>query len=345
MTDGRNPAFAVAVAAKEHLMHNARRSSTAVLAVTALALVISGCGGGKSSSGAAAVSAPTGKLSKGGASTPSNPSAAPASTSTSAGGASQMLMRVVNLYDPQKKAGPALDIYDAQLIGQKATPIATNLAYGGVSAYFKPRLGPNTTIAQLYALPAGEDPVAKKADAQQVATAQDDGSHPQLTWVLTADNSGAQEDTPLAGLSDTSWVEKGTNNGSKAPVAPPAPAGMGELLADTSAAPDHSAGLYLFVDDACDPPLNGDPAQKGLPQIFAADGRAPVSSFAVFATSPGTHQVSVVPWASAIQPTCAQLTAKQGTTSVDVSGGQQIETFVYGTSDTDLHLAVAPIQS
>ena len=341
MTDGRNPASAVAVAAKEIVMHNARRSSTAVLAVTALALVISGCGGGKSSSGAAAVSVPTGKSSTGGASTPSNPSAAPAST----GGTSQMSMRVVNLYDPQKKAGPALDIYDAQLIGQKATPIATNLAYGGVSAYFKPHLEPNTTIAQLYALPAGEDPVAKKADAQQVGTAQDDGSHPQLTWVLTADNSGAQGDIPLAGLSDTSWVEKGTNNGSKAPVAPPAPAGKGELLADTAAAPNPSTGLYLMIDDACDPPLNGDPAEKGLPQIFAADGRAPVSSFAVFATSPGTHQVSVVPWTSSIQPTCAQLTAKQGTTSVDVGGGQQIETFVYGTSDTDLHLAVAPIQS
>ncbi len=317
-------------------MHNARRSSTAVLAVAALALVISGCGGGKGSSGPAAVSVPAGK-SSGGASTPS---AAPAST----GGTSQMLMRVVNLYDPQKKAGPALDIYDAQLIGQKATPIVTNVAYGGVSAYFKPRLVPNSTIASLYALPAGDDPVAKKADAQQVATAQDDGSHPQLTWVLTADNSGAQADSPLAGLSDTSWVEKGTNNGSKAPVAPPAPAGKGELLADTSANPAPSTGLFLMIDDACDPPLNGDPADKGIPHIFAADGQAPVSSFALFATSPGTHQVSVVAWTSSIQPTCAQLTARQGTTSVDVSGGQQIETFVYGTSDTDLHLAVAPIQ-
>jgi hypothetical protein len=316
------------------------RSAKAVLAVTALALVTSGCGGGKSSSGPTAVSVPTGKASKGAASTPSNlPSAAPPST----GGTSQMSMRVVNLFDPNKKAGPALDIYDVQLTGQKATPIETNLAYGGVSAYFKPHLEPNTTIATLYALPAGEDPVAKKADERQVGAAQDDGSHPQLTWVLSGDDSGLQENIPLDGLSNTSWVEKGTNNGSKSPVAPPAPAGKGELLADTSATPDPSTELYLMIDDSCDPALNGDPADKGIPHIFAADGQAPDSSFALFATSPGTHQVSVVAGTSDVQPTCAQLTAKQGTTIVAVSAGQQIMTFVYGTSDTDLHLAVAPI--
>jgi hypothetical protein len=43
-------------------------------------------------------------------------------------------------------------------------------------------------------------------------------------------------------------------------------------------------------------------------------------------------------------PTCAQLTQKQGTTSVDIAAGQQVEAYVYGTSSTDLHLAAALIQ-
>ena len=40
----------------------------------------------------------------------------------------------------------------------------------------------------------------------------------------------------------------------------------------------------------------------------------------------------------------AQLTAKQGQSGVDVTEGQQSIVFVYGTSATDLHLAVGPIQ-
>jgi hypothetical protein len=83
-----------------------------------------------------------------------------------------MRMRVVNLFAPNKATGPALDIYDAQLNGQKATPVATNVAYGSVSAYFAPHQEPNSSVVQLYALPAGEDPVAKKADAQNMGGAR-----------------------------------------------------------------------------------------------------------------------------------------------------------------------------
>ena len=36
--------------------------------------------------------------------------------------------------------------------------------------------------------------------------------------------------------------------------------------------------------------------------------------------------------------------ARQGTVSVDVAAGQQVEAYVYGTSATDLHLALAPLQ-
>jgi hypothetical protein len=319
-------------------MNTARRSGTAVLAATTLALMVSGCSSSKASTANVGDSAPQGATSSGGA---GGPSSEPAST----GSTSQMLMRVVNLYTPEKKAGPALDVYDVQLTGQKATPIATNVAYGGVSSYFKPHSEPNSMTVQLNVLPAGEDPVTKKADAQGLGGTTDDGSHPQITWVLTADSGSVAGNGPLARVSFSSLVEKGTDSGAKAPVAPPAPSGKGEFLADTHAVLDPGAALFLKIDDLCDEPLNGDPSKPGIPYIASVDGQAPVSNFAIFAAPVGTHQVSVVESDATVHPACAQLTAAQGGTSVDVSAGQQIETFVYGTSDTDLHLALAPIRS
>ena len=266
-------------------------------------------------------------------------------TAASAGAVSQMRMRVVNLFAPKEKPTRALDIYDVQLTGQKATPIAANVAYGSASPYFAPHVQPNTSIVQLYALPAGADPVAQKADAKNMGGAQDDGSHPQITWRLTADQNDAEEmPGPLAGLSFSDIVEKGTNNGAKAPVAPAAPSGQGELLADTSAVFDLNLGVYLMIDDSCAPPLNGDTAQGQVPYVFAVDGKAPISNFALFATAPGSHQVSVVNWPSGTPPTCSQLTAKRGATSVDVTAGEQVEAYIYGSSATDLHIALAPIQ-
>ncbi len=254
-----------------------------------------------------------------------------------------MRMRVVNIFDPNKAPGPALDIYDVQLTGQKATPIAADLSDGTTSPYFTPHVEGNSVRVQLYALPAGDDPVSHHADAQNMGGADDDGSHPQITWILTADTGSTLNNGPLGGLSFSSEIEKGTNNGGKAPVAPPPPSGKGELMVDTAGASSVHDGLYLMIDKSCDPALNGDTDAGRVPRIFAVDGKAPVSSFALFAATPGRHQVSVVAWTDTTPPTCAQLTAKQGTTSVDVTAGQQIETYVYGTAETDLHLALAPI--
>jgi hypothetical protein len=278
---------------------------------------------------------------------PSGGASVPAGGGTAASTAktSQMKMRVVNLYAPKNTVGPALDIYDVQLTGQKATPIATNVAYGSASAYFTPHLEPNSSLAQLYALPAGDDPVTDMTDAQSVGGVQDDGSHPQVTWRLTADSSDAVVlPGPLAGLSFSEIIEKGTDRGSKGPVAPAPPTGQGGLLVDTTGVTNPELGLYLMIDGSCAPALNGVTANGQVPYIAAVDGKAPVSDFAVFATAPGTHQVSVVEWPSGVAPTCAELTAKQGTTSVDVTAGEQIEVYVYGTSATSLHLALAPLQ-
>jgi hypothetical protein len=99
-----------------------------------------------------------------------------------------------------------------------------------------------------------------------------------------------------------------------------------------------------MIDAACDEPLNHDPNSTGVPEIFATSSTTYNTPFALFPTSAGTHQVSVVYSGSGVAPTCAQLTAKQGATSVDVAAGQESLVFVYGTSPTDLHLAVGPVQ-
>ncbi|HEY7858436.1 MAG TPA: hypothetical protein VIC82_08035 [Candidatus Nanopelagicales bacterium] len=322
-------------------MRNVRRFQVVTSVAALSVMLVSGCSQGSSTAATSTTSPPSDPASATTGASPSDPAAA--SGTPSSGAANAMSMRVVNLFDPKNVAGPALDIYDVQLTGQAATPVVTNLAYGAVSTYFTPQVQSTSSVVQLFALPAGEDPVAKMADAQNISGAQDDGSHPQMTWVLTAD-TGDSIGGPLAGLSFSSRVEKGTNNGSSAPVAPPPPAGQGEILADTSAVFGVHAGFYLMIDASCDEPLNGDKQEGHVPYAFAADGVAPVSSFAVFATSPGTHQVSVVAWTSSTAPTCAQLTAKQGTTSVQVGAGQQIEAYLYGTSATDTHIAFAPIQ-
>jgi hypothetical protein len=317
-------------------IHRLTACALAALVATTLAAC---SGGGSGNPVGKAVSLPPG-LTSAAAKLP-----AAGGATASAGAVSQTRMRIVNLFAPKGKPTLALDIYDVQLTGQKATPIAAKVAYGSASPYFSPRVEPNTSIVQLYALPAGADPVADKADAKNMGGAQDDGSHPQITWRLTADQNDAEEmPGPLAGLSFSDIVEKGTDNGAKAPVAPAAPSGQGELLADTSAILDPNLGVYLMIDDSCAPALNGVTSQGQVPYVFAVDGKAPVSNFALFATAPGSHQVSVVSWPSGTPPTCAQLTAKQGATSVEVTAGQQVEAYIYGTSTTDLHIALAPIQ-
>ena len=198
---------------------------------------------------------------------------------------------------------------------------------------------------ELYALPTGEDPAAKQADAKGIGGALDDNSNAQITFVLTADNGGLSLGGPLGRLSFSDRVEKGDDgNGSAAPVAPAPTPGQGQILVDTSGVFSQGLRLYLLIGSSCAPPLNGDPLAKGLPEIFNGTYRGKNTAFSIFATTPGTHQVSVVASTSGIEPTCAKLTAKQATTSVAVATGQQIEAYAYGTSATALHLAFAPIQ-
>ena len=260
-------------------------------------------------------------------------------------------VRVANLYETDNlQPGPGLDVYDVPLVGQAAKPLITDIPYGSFSSYANPHLMPNavTKIIQLFVLPTGEDPVKDMRDAKSIGGLIDDGTGAQETILVDNDQGGVRQPDALDALSFSSFVEKGDDgNGRKAPLAPAAPAGEGELLASTQVLDSenlHAGGGYLMVDAACDEPLNHDPNSSGLPEIFAASSATYDTSFALFPEAAGNHHVSVVFSDSGVTPTCAQLTAKQGTTSVDTAAGQQSLLFVYGTSVTDLHLAIGPIQ-
>jgi hypothetical protein len=261
------------------------------------------------------------------------------------GTVSRLTVRYANVYSNKGQAGPALDIYDTQL-GTAAKPVVANLAYGSVSAYFHPRLQPNSpNITELYVLPAGADPVANKDDGKGIGGFQDDGSHPQVTVLLTGEKDTI-EPGPLGGLSVSERVEKGTDNGGASPVAPPAAAGQGEFLVDQSDIDDVAAsgtGNFLLLDSSCAPPLNGDPNEKDLPGIFAADDSPIKSTFAIFPAAPGSHQLALAHPASSANITCASLTPRLGATTFTLAAGQLVETYVYGTSATDLHLLFAPV--
>ena len=326
------------------MAHTSRRLLVGVVAP--VVLLSAGCGGGgagsKAFAGAAQAQAGEAAASSAEAELNSLLAKVSATSGPPAGSASQVSLRFVNLYTTSaKQPGPALDVYDTQQ-GVAAKPLIADVAYGAVSAYVHPVA--NNGVSEFYAMPTGEDPVAKQADAKGLGGIQDDGSHPQETIRLTGDNDSL-ESGPLGGLSFSTIVEKGSDNGSKAPVAPPAPAGQGEILVDVSAFSDLTPSTlnYLLIDSSCAPPLNGDPNAKDVPEIFAADGQAPVSNFALFATTPGAHQVSVDIEQPGVAPTCASLTTKQSTSTVTVAAGQQILAFLYGTSATDAHLVYAPV--
>ena len=321
-----------------------RRTALTGLMAVALALAMAGCSG----SGAALTTAPA----DGGGATAGLGTSGDGSLGTSApdgsaasGAAGQTSVRIGNFYDDQNlKAGPALDLYDTPT-GQAGAPIITAVAYGSFSVYVHPHESGGLVV--LYVLPTGEDPVANAADAKGIGAYQDDGSQLQETFILASEGSvgsGCITTGPICELDTSSVVEKGNDaNAGKGPVASPPAAGQADLLVSSHAVDDENlhGSYYFFVDTSCDPPLNGDASQEpGLPYVFATSG----PSQSIFQTAPGTHQISVVQYGAGALPTCAGLAPKQGQMSVQVSAGQQVLVYIYGTSLTDLHLAVGPIQ-
>jgi hypothetical protein len=318
-------------------------TGTAIVLLTA-----SGCGAAHKASSDAHAAASAAKAIQ---------SAAAVAATGGAGGGEGALsgasLRVANMFFSSRTPGGPLDIYDVQLqpnMTTKPTPIISGVPFGSFSDYVHPHLiGELTKAVELEALPAGEDPVAQAADAQSLGGFIDDGSGAQITIVLEAPDDDDLLSGPLAGLTFSTVVEKGDDGqGAKGPAAPPVTGSGGEILASYAPAMESIKGAnsyYLMIDSACDPPLNGDPNTKGVPDIFAADGVAPVSGFAVFAASAGSHHVSVAEDDGGIEPTCAGLQKKElGGTDVQLAAGQQVLAYVYGSSKTDLHLALGPIQ-
>lgn len=325
-----------------------RTTLACVAALTVSGSLLAACSGGSSGAGSTPASQPGATTAGSGA-----PSTATSEGGTAdAGAVSDVNLRIANLYETTAlAAGPGLDLYDTPLTGQAAKPLLTDVAYGSFSAYVHPHsvISGGTKAVQLYVLPTGEDPVASKVDAVNIGGVEDDGSGVQVTLLLAHDIGGVELPGALPSLSFSTFVEKGDDGsgGRKGPIAPAPPGGDGELLASTTVLDDEripGGGGYLMIDDSCAEPLNHDPNSTGLPEIFAASSAEFNTPFALFPVTPGTHEVSVATWTGSATPTCAQLTAKQGQTSVAATGGQQNLVFVYGTSATDLHLAVGPIQ-
>lgn len=315
-----------------------RAAAVATAGLAAALALLTGC----SSSVPTALSAPPPAGGAGKAT-----AAAPGGGAPQGGATSTASIRIVNLFGPKGSPGPALDVYDVPLHGSAATPILANVAYGTASAYAHPHVltSVGQKVIELEVMPAGESPTTQSSDATAIGGLIDDGSGAQITFRLNADTDAIGQG-PLAGMSISQFVEKGDDGqGGTGPVAPAPDAGTAQLLADDSLVPaDGHTSVYLMIDGSCAPPANGDPNVKGVPEIFAADGVAPESAFAVFPTAPGTHQISVVPWGTGTPPTCAQLTAKQAATSVDVQAGQQVLLFVYGPDFDHLGIAQAPVQ-
>jgi hypothetical protein len=324
------------------------RRPAALVAAAVTVLALAGCG--SSSSGAAVPPTPTPSVTSSGVtSSPTVDGTPSAGASTAdAGTASPMSVRFANLFSRSGKPGPALDIYDTPQY-QAGTPIVTGLAYGAVSGYVSPHIPASSLsdAAIFYALPAGEDPVADSQDAVGIGGLQDDGSHPQETFLLeqsTDDNE--LTDSPLAGISISSRIEKGTDGNASGPAAPTPPAGKAQLLVDDAATGGvlNTFGVYLLGDGSCAPPINGDPNEPGVPLVFAGYLHGTAEQFSDFVVDPGSHDLTLSVWKSSTPPTCRQLKATSASTSVDVQAGQQIELYGYGTSLQDLHLVAAPVQ-
>lgn len=308
------------------------------------AVLVAACGAG--------VSAPSSSAET----TLGQPSAAPLTTTggQAAGGTSRLNLRFANLMAGKGVAAPAVDIYDDGLkdstgaVVATAKPLVANLAYGAVSTYVHPGLPSGGAPIRFYEMPAGSTPIASGAQAPQFGVAIDGDD--QATLILAWDSSDPPSATSLLSVGNigfASVVEKGDGAAFNANPGPPAPspaAGQALLLASTSYLPQGLNNLfYLMIDDSCAPPLNGDPNEPGVPMIFAASGATPKSNFALFAASTGTHHVAVVSEPQGPTPTCKNLTARQGEQTVTLTAGEEAYAWVYGTSATDLHVAVAPL--
>lgn len=313
-----------------------------VAATVALLGAASACGAAHKADNAAHAAA---AVEKAVASAPAAGAEGPVSTAS---------IRVANMFSSSRTPGGPLDIYDVQLndpnAKTKPVPIISNVAYGAFSDYVHPHiLGTLTKAIELEALPAGSDPVADGSQAQGIGGLIDDGSGAQATIEL---EGPSDTDTllpgPLAGLAVSMIMEKGDDGqGGKGPAAPPVTDSGAQILASYGPAQQMipgAGGYFLFIDSSCAPPLNGDPNDKTLPDIFAADGVAPVSSFAVFATTAAAHHLTVAFDNSGTLPKCSALGPKQGDADVTLAAGQQALALVYGTKNTDLHIAVGVIQ-
>ena len=323
----------------------------------AVIVLVAGCGGSAATTDTgvgAGQSTPPGQQAAGGSVAPDGSTPPGGAGGSTAGGTSNLSLRVANFISQVGTAGPAIDIYDDALkpdlpTGPAPQPLVSNVAFGQVSVYFHPHVPADNGYIHLYALKTGQDPVKDVAEAGSFWVGTNDTA--QATIILTYDGQGPLSSAPplsaIGSISFSSWLEKGGGAsfpGDTVPLAPPPPAGDGMFLAADRDIPGNLAGSnYLMIDDSCAPALNGDPNDGNVPHIWASATASVQSAFALFPAAAGSHHVAVVYDGSGTSPTCADLTPKQGDTTVELTAGEEALTFVYGTGPADLHLTIVPI--
>jgi hypothetical protein len=282
-----------------------------VVVVTFLALAaLAACGGGSSAK----------------SSDTTNPAAAPAGnggdTSTTApfgggGSASQLgsptgKIRVANLLTVNGAPGPAMDLYDIYRPKPGDAPLIKDLKYGEISGYVSPHApSPDVKFSNLYMYPAGTlttTDLLSGSNLSQVGYQEGD----QLTLAIIP------SDLAFAELQIT---EAGPNMPPTAGITPPS--GKGVLLVESAATGDSSTLplQFLMVDTAC--PLS---TGSTIPASIATGEPS-----TVLPVAPGHHTLGVVtspPGRGLVN--CNGKTPSGTTTTVDVSAGEQIDTFVYG---------------
>jgi hypothetical protein len=309
----------------------------------ALALAACGGGGGSKSSGnlAASRALPSFSIPTGSTTSNSNP--------YEPKGQPTGKIRIVNLFAPNGKPGPALDFYDMSHPAASDNPLIANLAYGDVSQYIAPRAADagSTSSSNLYIFPAGS-----KTWGTAFIGMQSGGNISNAGWttgqqrtvVMGTNNEG------ISGQPNPTFqeIDEETPTADQTPMlVKPAP-GKGIIALNIEGFPPGSQpSPALRIDNACpdntDPQTNKPAQASNNPDSPAVLGNGNVEDFEVTA---GSHTLDVPlsggPGMGLTQAQCRSTKAAVSKT-VDVADGATIEVFLYGPRINDLRMQTATV--
>lgn len=243
-------------------------------------------------------------------------------------------IRLVNVFLRDGKGFGPLDVYDTANPTEDTKPLISDLGYGEVSDYVRPR-SPYSDSGNLYIFPAGS--IERQADGiggQAVSNAGWESGEQATVVIGTTDGmSDPKVTNPL-------YSEISESDDSATWKAIP---GKGAILAnDSGVGLDHSAAsVTLVVDGKC--PMRTDPENspgqgQGLDSLANANA-------VTYEVEPGSHDLGLLATDPDTSPTTCTAADAIADTTVDVGSGQRVEIFVFGTSPTDLKIVAAKVRS